>query len=138
MARHKEYSYDQGKLIPVYFKEQIFPGAFEYALNHIIDHELDRSIFVPQYKNDEVGAQAYDPAILMKIILYAYSRGITPSRRIEACRQNNILFIAVSADTKQHFTTIADFISSIDQDIISLFRNVFLICAERPATLGGD
>ncbi|MBI3609117.1 MAG: transposase, partial [Nitrospirae bacterium] len=37
MARYKEYSYDQGKLIPVHFKEQILPGTFEYTLNHLID-----------------------------------------------------------------------------------------------------
>lgn len=41
MARYKEYSYDQGKLIPVSFKEQILPGTFENALDHIIDHEVD-------------------------------------------------------------------------------------------------
>ena len=130
MARYKEYSYDQGKLIPVYFKEQILPGTFEYALNHIIDHELDLSIFEPRYKNNDTGAPAYDPAILLKIILYAYSRGITSSRRIEACCRNNIIFMALSADSQPHFTTIADFISSMDKEIRALFRNVLLICDE--------
>ena len=130
MARYKEYSYDQGKLIPVYFRDQILPGTFEYALNNLIDHELDLSIFAPRYKNDEVGAPAYDPAILLKIILYAYSRGITSSRRIEACCHNNIIFMALSADTQPHFTTIADFISSMDKEIRALFCNVLLICDE--------
>lgn len=130
MARYKEYSYDQGKLIPVYFKEQILPGTFEHALNHIIDHELDLSIFIPRYRNDDTGAPAYDPAILLKIILYAYSRGITSSRKIEACCRNNIIFMALSADTQPHFTTIADFISSMDKEMTALFRNVLLICNE--------
>ena len=130
MARYKSYSYDQGKLIPVYFKEQILPGTFEYALNHLIDHELDLSIFVPRYKNDDTGAPAYNPAILLKIILYAYSRGITASRRIEECCRNNVIFMTLSADTQPHFTTIADFISSMDKEIISLFRNMLLICDE--------
>ncbi len=35
MARYKPYNYNQNKRIPVYFKDQILPGAFEYALNHI-------------------------------------------------------------------------------------------------------
>jgi len=130
MARYKEYSYEQGKLIPVSFKEQILPGTFEYALNHIIDHEIDLSIFEPRYKNDNTGAPAYDPAILLKIILYAYSHGITSSRRIEACCRTNIIFMALSADTQPHFTTLADFISSMDKEIIALFRNVLLICDE--------
>ena len=56
MARYKDYSYDQGKMIPVYFKDQILPGSFEYALNHIVDQELDLSVFEPRYKNDETDA----------------------------------------------------------------------------------
>jgi len=35
IARYKEYSYDQGKLIPITFREQIIPGSFEFALNDI-------------------------------------------------------------------------------------------------------
>ncbi|MFQ5799448.1 MAG: transposase, partial [Bacteroidota bacterium] len=127
MARYKEYSYEQGKLIPVHFKDQILPGSFEYALNHIIDHELDLSLFESRYQNDEEGAPAYDPAILLKIVLYAYSRGITSSRKIEQCCRNNIVFMALSADTQPHFTTISNFISSMDKEILSLFRNVLLI-----------
>lgn len=130
MARYKPYSYDQGKLIPVYFADQILPGTFEYALNHIIDNELDLSIFFDRYKNDETGAPAFDPAILLKIVLFAYSHGITSSRKIEACCKNNILFKALSADTEPHFTTIADFISSMEKEIAPLFRNVLLICDE--------
>lgn len=130
MARYKPYSYDQGKLIPVYFADQILPGTFEYALNHIIDNEFDLSIFLDRYKNDETGAPAFDPAILLKIVLFAYSYGITSSRKIEACCKNNILFKALSADTEPHFTTIADFISSMEKEITPLFRNVLLICDE--------
>lgn len=130
MARYKEYDYNQSKLIPVYFKDQILPGTFEYALNHIVDNELDLSIFLDRYKNDATGAPAFDPAILLKIILFAYSHGITSSRKIEACCQNNILFKALAADTQPHFTTLADFISTMEKEITPLFRNVLLICDE--------
>ena len=36
--------------------------------------------------------------------------------------------MALSADTRPHFTTIADFISSVDQEIIRLFLQVLMIC----------
>jgi hypothetical protein len=39
MARYKEYSYDQGKLIPITFHKQIVPGTFEFALNPILTKE---------------------------------------------------------------------------------------------------
>ena len=130
MARYKEYDYSQGKFISVFFEKQILPGTFEYTLSYLIDNEIDLSIFEPRYSNDETGAPAYDPAILLKIILYAYSRGITSSRKIAQCCQENIIFMALSADTHPHFTTIADFISSLDGQIIKLFLEVLLICDE--------
>ena len=130
MAKYKAYSYEQSKLIPIYFDEQLLPGTFEAALNHIVDKELDLSIFLDRYKNDITGAPAFDPAILLKIVLFAYSHGITSSRKIEASCRNNILFKALSADTVPHFTTIAEFISSMEAEITPLFRNVLLICDE--------
>lgn len=82
MARYKEYDYSQGKFIPIHFDKRILPGTFEYSLHYLIDEEIDLSLFDTRYRNDEMGAPAYDPAILLKIILYAYSRGITSSRKI--------------------------------------------------------
>ena len=130
MARYKEYSYEQTKLIPIAFSNQILPGTFEYTLNYLIDNEFDLTVFEQRYDNDETGAPAYDPAILLKIVLYAYSRGITSSRQVERCCRENIIFMALSADTHPHFTTIADFISSSSEAIIELFRDVLLICNE--------
>jgi transposase len=130
MARFKEYSYEQTKLIPIAFSHQILPGTFEYTLNYLIDNEFDLSVFERRYHNDETGAPAYDPAILLKIILYAYARGMVRSREIERCCGENVIFMALSADTHPHFTTIADFISSSSEQIIELFRDVLLICAK--------
>ena len=128
MARYKEYSYEQTKLIPIVFSNQILPGTFEYTLNHLIDNEFDLAVFEQRYHNDETGAPAYDPSILLKIVLYAYSRGITSSREIEQLCQENIIFMALAADSHPHFTTIAEFISSSSEEIIELFSDVLLIC----------
>ncbi len=96
----------------------------------MIDKKIDLSVFDERYQNDETGAPAYDPAILLKIILYAYSKGITSSREIAQCCRENVIFMALSADTKPHFTTIADFISSAGQEVIKLFLQVLLYCDE--------
>lgn len=131
MARFKDYSYDQGEFIPIFFEKQILPGTFEYTLSYLIDNEVDLSLFEDRYRNDDdTGAPAYDPALLLKIILYAYSRGIVSSRKIAECCQENIIFMALSADTRPHFTTIAEFISTSEEDITKLFRDILLICDE--------
>jgi transposase len=137
MARYKDYNYEQGKMIPISFREQILPGTFEYTLSHLIDHELDVSIFDQRYNNDDTGRPAYDPALLLKIVLYAYARGIVSSRRIERCCRENVIFMALSADTQPHFTTIADFVSRMESEIVALFRNVLLIC-DRQGLIGRE
>src|SRR5688500_17551403 len=130
MARYKHYDRGQMKLLPVSFERQILPGSFEYTLNELIDNEVDLKIFEGRYHNDETGAPAYDPAILLKVILYAYSRGITQSREIARLCQENIVFMALSADTTPHFTTIAAFISTLEREIVSIYRDVLLMCDE--------
>jgi transposase len=131
MAKYKPYSYAQGQFIPVYFKKQIQKGTFEYTLNYLIDNELDLSIFDQRFCNDETGAPAYDPRILLKIILFAYSRGIISSRAIARCCEENVLFMALSANTRPHFTTIADFISHMDKEVVNLFLQVLLVCDQQ-------
>ena len=64
----------------------------------------------------------------MPVILFAYSRGITGSRQIARCCQENVVFMALAADTRPHFTTIAEFVSSLEAEIIPIFRDVLTVC----------
>src|SRR3990172_2105082 len=128
MARYKDYSYDQQKLLPVRYSEQILPGTFEYTLGVVIDHELDLSVFDVRYRNDDGGAPAYDPRLLLKIILFAYSRGVVSSRRIEGLCRENVVMMALSADTQPHWTTISEFVASSSAPIARLFQEVLLVC----------
>ncbi|WP_205126779.1 transposase [Nitrincola tibetensis] len=128
MARYKHYDYNQTKMIPLRFSDQIQPGTFEYTLNHVVDNDLDLSVFESRYRNDYNGAPAYDPAILLKVVLFAYSRGISSSRKIaQACREN-VLFMALSADSQPHHSTLADFIARMDEVIAPLFTHVLMVC----------
>jgi len=137
MPRFKDYDYKQGKFLPVSFEKQILPGTFEYSLNALVDGELDLSIFNQRYTNDEGGRPAYDPAILLKVVLLAYSHGVTSSRKIAGMCEDNVVFMAISADSRPHFTTIADFISSCHEEIALLFRQVVLVCDEL-GLIGGE
>ena len=130
MPRFKHYNQGQTVLLPVSFDRQIISGTFEHTLNYLVDEKLDLNIFHYKYNNETTGCPAYDPALLLKVVLLAYSRGITSSRKIEALCRENVLFMALSADTQPHFTTIADFISSSAEEISKLFKQVLLICDE--------
>lgn len=128
MARYKPNKIRQGKFISLFFDDQLIPGTFEHTLNRLIDRELDLSIFDNRYRNDQTGATAYNPRALLKVILFAYSRGITSSRQIARCCEENVIFMALSGDTRPHFTTIADFVATMDQEITPFFRDVLLVC----------
>jgi transposase len=119
------------KLLPVDFDKQILPGSFEHALCYLINHELDLTAFHARYKNDYEGASAFDPAVLLKIILLAYSRGIVSSRKIEAACRENVVFIAVSGDSQPHFTTLAAFVSELGDLAARLLAQVLVICARQ-------
>ena len=111
MARYQDYNYDKMKMIPVSYEKQILPGSFEHSLSWLIDEELDLSVFDQHYCNDDGGRPAYDPRLLLKVVILAYSKGITGSRRIEGLCRENITFLAVSADLQPDHSTIADFVS---------------------------
>ncbi len=128
MARFVDYNPHQTVLLPISFEQQILPGTFEHTLNYLVDNELDLSIFSHKYKNDDGGRPAYDPELLLKIVLLAYARGVTGSRRIEALCRENVLFMALAADCRPHFTTIAEFISGSSAEIAKLFQQVLMIC----------
>ena len=131
MPKFIPYDPKQAKMVAISYADQLQAGTFEFAINHIIDHKLDLTIFHPRYQNDDGGRPAYDPAILLKIILFAYSKGITSSREIQWCCETNIVFKALSCDTVPHFTTIASFVSGRGEEIEALFEQVLLICDQQ-------
>ncbi|MGH8694489.1 MAG: transposase, partial [Burkholderiales bacterium] len=102
-----------------------------YALSWLIDHEIDLSVFDARFGNDDTGATAYDPGVLLKIVLYAYSRGLVSSRSIERACRDNVVMMALSGDTQPHFTTLAGFVSSLSAEITQVFRDVLLVCDEQ-------
>ena len=76
------------KMIPICLEEQLVEDTLEYTIHELVEKKIDLSVFDDRYKNDDMGSPAYDPKILLKVILLAYSRGITGSRQIEKlCRQ---------------------------------------------------
>lgn len=131
MPKFKPYNHKQSSIVVIKYEEQLQTGTFEHAIHYLIHHKLDLSIFNQHFNNDTTGRKAYDPAILLSIILFAYSKGITSSREIQWCCETNIIFKALSCDTVPHFTTIAHFVSAYPDAIEQLFEQVLLICHEQ-------
>ncbi len=130
MANYKPDLSCQNKFIPIDFAQQIIPGTFEYALSHIVDNKLDLTRFDAWYHNDKCGAAAYPPTVMLKVILFSYSRGLISSRRIAEACATNITLMSLSGDVQPHFTSIASFVSKMSEQIAPLFTQVLMICDE--------
>lgn len=96
MPKFLPYDYSQSSMVVINFQDQLQPGTFEHAVHYLIDNKLDLSVFYPRFQNEDTGRPAFDPAILLKIILFAYSKGITSSREIAWCCKTNSIFKALS------------------------------------------
>lgn len=136
MAKYKPYDYSQQVLLPVSLEEQLVPGTLEFAIHTLVETRMDMTLFEERYKNDETGRSAYDPKVLLKVVLFAYSRGIVSSRKIERTCQENVTFMALACGQRPDHSTIAAFVSSMKDEILPLFRDILLVCEEE-GLLGG-
>jgi len=74
MAKYKRYDYKQSLMIPVSLEEQLVPGTLEFAIHTLVERRMDMSVFNDNYQDDEIGRSAYNPKILLKVVLLGYSR----------------------------------------------------------------
>ena len=125
MPRYKPYDYNQLMMVPVSLEQQLVPGTLEYAIHQLVEKRLDAAIFDEKYRNEETGRTAYAPKVLLKIVLFAYSRGILHSRRMERACRENVTFMALACGQKPDPSTLAAFVSEMGEArIVSLFTQV--------------
>jgi transposase len=136
MPKFKSYNYDQTIMVPVNLQDQLVPGSLEFAIHYLVDNEIDLSGFEARFKNDEEGRPGYDPRILLKVVLTGYSRGIVHSRKLERACHENIIFMAMACGQTPDHSTIAHFVSSMQDLILIVFRDILLVC-EKEGLLGG-
>jgi len=130
MAKFKPCNEDQMVMLPISLQDQLVPGTLEHTISQVVDDHIDLTVFDARYNNDDTGASAIHPKILLKVILLAYARGMISSRQIERACHENILFIALSYGFTPDHSTIAQFISSMQTEIQSIFSNILLVCEE--------
>ena len=136
MAKFKAYDYSQRVFLPVSLEDQLMPGTLEFAIHTLVETRLDTAVFTQKYQNDETGRAAYDPKILLKIVLLGYARGLISSRKIERACRENVVFIALACGQQPDHSTIAAFVSSMKNEVLPLFRDVLMVCQEMDL-LGG-
>ena len=130
MPNYLDDNIDQIVFLDVDYVKVLGEKTFERCLYELMTHKLDLSDFDQTYKNKKVGRKAYPPALLLRIVFYAYYKGITSSRRIAEACETDLKFMALAAGKRPHFTTIADFVSGHTESISLVFHKVLMICCQ--------
>jgi transposase len=131
MPKYKRTDKLQDNLfVPLKLSDQILEGTLAHIIQVMVDNKLDLSAFDEKVHNDLTGRPAYNPRVLLKLILFAYSSGIISSRRIQQFAQQNIVAMALTENQVPNFTVIADFIAGMSGEIQGIFTNILLVACE--------
>jgi len=120
---------DQQFLLPVDMREWLPLEHPVWIVLEIVEC-LDLSRLRARYALGGVGRRAYDPRMLLALLIYAYADGIRSSRRIERlCRTDVAMRVICGSQVPDH-TVIARFRQLHQDSVRDLFVQVLLVCAK--------
>lgn len=118
---------DQAFLLPPDVRDWVGPGHLAWFVVDAVG-ELDLAAFYARYRVDGWGRAAYDPAVMVALILYAYCRGIRSARAIERGCVEDVAFRVVAANLRPDHATIARFRADHEEALAALFGQVLAMC----------
>ena len=92
--------------------------------------QMDLSAFVSGYRPDGHGRPAHDPALMVALLIYSYSRGVCSSRAIERSCVEDVPARVIAANQRPDHATIARFRRRHEAALAGLFTGVLELCAE--------
>jgi transposase len=128
-VNYKTYDPDQLFLLPPSLKEWLPESHLAYFVSEVVD-ELDLSDIEQTYSTRLQGQPPYHPAMMVKLLFYAYCMGIPSSRKIEKETYEDIAFRILAAGHHPDHDTIADFRKNHLGALKGLFLRTLLLCKE--------
>lgn len=91
---------------------------------------MDLEGFYAPYRRDGLGRPAYEPSMMVALLLYAYSRGVRSARAIERACEEDVAFRVIAAQQKPDHATLARFVERHERALGDLFGQVLDLCAQ--------
>jgi transposase len=127
---------EQPFLMPPDVREWLPEGHLAWFLLDAVA-EMDLEPFYGSYRSDGHGRAAYEPAMMVTLLLYAYARGMRSSRAIERACEEDVAFRVIAAHQRPDHATIARFVERHQDALAGLFGGVLGLCAQAGlATVG--
>ena len=92
--------------------------------------EMDLAVFYGTYRADGHGRAAYEPAMMVALLFYAYARGVRSSRAIERACEEDVAFRVIAAQQRPDHATLARFVERHETAVAGLFGEVLALCAQ--------
>lgn len=105
----RPYTLDQHLLLPPDMRDWLPEGDLALFISDVVD-QLDLSAIYGAYETgDGRGQPPYHPAMMVKLLLYAYCTGVPSSRKIERATYRDVAFRVLAGDQHPDHDSLAEF-----------------------------
>jgi len=125
----RPYELDQRLLLPPDMREWLPEGHLALFVSDVVD-ALDLSAIFAVYEGEERGQPPYHPAMMVKLLVYAYCTGKPSSRKIERATYEDVAYRVLAADQHPDHDSIAAFRQRHLPALAELFGQVLRLCQE--------
>jgi len=119
---------EQDLLLPPSLREWLPADHLAWFVLDAVD-ELELSAFYDAYREDGWGRAAFEPAMMVALLLYAYAVGERSSRAIERRCREDVAFRVIAANRVPDHATIARFRARHEQALAATFTQLLALCA---------
>src|SRR6266545_5375091 len=119
---------DQAFLLPPDLRDWLPADHLAWFVRDVVD-QLDLGPFLRAYRSDGHGHPAYDPTMLLGVLLYAYASGVRSSRQIERRCIEDLAFRVLAGNHVPDHVTIARFRVRHQQALAGFLVESLRLCA---------
>src|SRR5262249_18635983 len=119
---------DQVFLLPPDMRDWLPEDDLAWVVLDAVER-CDLSAFTGAYREDGQGRAAFDPAMMVALLLYAYCHGVRSSREIERRCVRDVAFRVIAAGQRPDHATVARFRARHEAALQTLFTEVLRLCA---------
>jgi len=127
--RFRGYDQQQSFLLPPSLDDWLAEDDEARFISEVVDDVLDLSAVYASYESAS-GAPPYDPRMMLKLLLFAYSTGVTSSREVERRCRRDIAFRWLSGNQTPDYRSLARFRRRHLEVLPGLFAQVLAVCAQ--------
>jgi transposase len=118
---------EQGFLLPPDVRDWLPADHLAWFVIEAVK-EMDLSAFYAAYRADGHGRAAYEPSMMVGLILYAFATNVRSSRRIECHCRHDVAYRVITGNVVPDHATVARFIDRHKRALGELFTEVLKLC----------